>query len=96
MAEFAMAELNHKLSETWLLPQRIVSDIEKLSPVETILLRQRLTPKNKEDSFLLARIRAVCEYQLVTCPSMTQFRILNSKDFLSGNISVVDLIRTRL
>lgn len=96
MAEFAMAELNQELSEAWGLPQRIVSDVEKLSPVETILLRQRLTPRSDEDSFLLARIRAVCEYQLVTRPSMTQLRTLNSKDFLSGKISIDSLVNSRL
>ncbi|KAF2029230.1 glycosyl transferase [Setomelanomma holmii] len=96
MAEFAMAELNNELSQTWHLPQRIVNDIEKLSPAETILLRQRLSAKQDEESFLLARIRSACDYQLVDRPSMTQLRALNSEDFLSGKISIESLVNSRL
>jgi hypothetical protein len=96
MAEYAMAELNHKLSSTWHLPQRIVGDIEKLSPTEIILLHQRLSLLDEDDSFLLFRIRACCEYQLMDRPSMMQLRALNSKDYLSGNISIECLVQARL
>jgi glycosyltransferase involved in cell wall biosynthesis len=96
MAEFALAERNGTLSETWQLPQRIVSDIEKLSPTEAILLRQRLSVKSDDDSFLLTRIRACCEYQLMERPSMTQLRALNSSEYLAGKISTMDLVVSRL
>jgi hypothetical protein len=96
MAEYAMAELNQELSDTWHLPQRIVSDIEKLSPTEIILLRQRLSVVEEDDSFLLARLRACCEYQLLDRPSMLQMRALNSKDLLSGNVSPEHVVRSRL
>lgn len=96
MAEFAMAELNNNLVATWQLPQRIVADIEKLSPTEAILLRQRLTPEPNYDSFLLARIRACIGYQLLDRPNLMQLRSLNSKEYLSGHISPESLITSRL
>lgn len=96
MAEYAMAELNNELSDAWQLPQRIVSDIEKLSPTEIILLRQRLSLPDDDDSFLLARLRAYCEYQLLGRPSMLQMRALNSKDLLSRNVSPKNVVRSRL
>ncbi|KAL5119598.1 hypothetical protein ACEQ8H_002444 [Pleosporales sp. CAS-2024a] len=96
MAEYAMAEMNSELSPVWHLPQRIVSDIEKLSPTEIILLRQRLTLPDEYDSFLLSRIRACCEYQLMERPNMLQLRELNAKEFLGGHISVDALIQSRL
>jgi len=96
MAEFAMAELSNKLSKTWLLPVRVVADIEKLSPAEAILLRQRLSPKPEHDSFLLARIRACLKYQLMDRPSMAQLRAMNSKEYLGRKISPEGLIQSRL
>jgi len=96
MAEFALAELSGKLSEAWQLPERIVSDVQKLSPSEAILLRQRLSPKPDHDSFFLARIRACIDYELMDRPSMAQLRALNSKEFLSGNISPECLVQSRL
>ncbi|CAO2653668.1 Nn.00g030790.m01.CDS01 [Neocucurbitaria sp. VM-36] len=96
MFELALSESNGTMSEPWKLPQRIVSDIEKLSPTETILLRQSVLLKSHDDSFLLARIRAYCEYQLLERPSMMQLRALNSQEYLSGNISVEILVQSRL
>jgi hypothetical protein len=96
MAEYAMAELNNELSERWQLPKRLVVDIEKLSPTELILLNQRLSVHHKDDSFLLSRVRAVCQYQLVDRPSMKQLRDLNSKQFLGGNVLPESLVRSRL
>ncbi|KAF2126988.1 glycosyltransferase family 4 protein [Dothidotthia symphoricarpi CBS 119687] len=96
MAEFAMSEQNGTMNKTWQLPQRIVSDIEKISPTEALLLRQRLTVSSDEDSFLLARIRAYCEYQLMDIPSLNQLRSLNAKEYLCGRISAESLVSSRL
>jgi hypothetical protein len=96
MAEFAMAEMGGNLSQNWQLPERLVSDIEKLSPTEAILLRQRLTVKPEDDSFFLTRIRACCEYELLDRPSMTQLRAINAEQYLSGKISTDEMVSSRL
>lgn len=97
MAELAMSEENGSLAETWQLPSRIVNDVEKLSPTETILLLRHLTCWSRDDdSCFLDRIRAYCEYQLIEIPTLTQLRALNSTAYLRGEISVEDLISSRL
>jgi glycosyltransferase involved in cell wall biosynthesis len=96
-AELALSEVNGTLSETWDLPPRIVKDVEKLSPAETILLLRRLILLNHDDdSLFLERIRAVCEYQLMEVPTLTQLRALNSTAYLRGEVSAADLVTSRL
>lgn len=96
MAELALAEANGSISEDWLLPPRLVHDVKSLSPTETILLRRRLTVRREDDSFLLARIRALCEYQLMDVPTLTQLRAENSTAYLRGHITPEALVRSRL
>ncbi|KAH7113234.1 glycosyl transferase [Dendryphion nanum] len=96
MAEYVLSEQNESLLARWQLPPRIVNDIEKLSPTESILLRQRLTVKPENDSFFLARIRKFCEYQLMDVPTLAQLRALNATAYLKGEISVKDLVMSRL
>ena len=97
MAEVALSEKNGTLSEAWGLPKRIVQDIEQLSPTETILFLQRLViPDHEENSNLLSRLRACCEYQLIEVPSLTQLRLLGSYDYLRGAVSAEKLVTARL
>ncbi|KAF2017682.1 glycosyltransferase family 4 protein [Aaosphaeria arxii CBS 175.79] len=96
MGEVALAEQSGTASKKWLLPERIVNDLQKLSPTEAILLRRRLTVKSDDDSFLLTRIRDCCEYQLIDVPSLAQLRALNSTAYLRGDLSPEDLVESRL
>ncbi|KKY22813.1 putative glycosyl group 1 family protein [Phaeomoniella chlamydospora] len=97
MAEFALSVQNHSLSETWHLPTRIVHDVEQLSPTETILFLQRLVFLRPEtDSFLLARLRACCKYQLMDVPTLSQLRALNSTAYLRGEASAESLVTSRV
>ena len=96
-AEFAMSDRCGSLSETWRLPARIVHDVKQLSPTETILFLRRLVLlRPHDDSFLLARLRAVCNYQLIEIPTLTQLRALNSTAYLSGEISPENLVTARV
>lgn len=97
MAELAMAEQNDCLSEMWQLPSRIMHDVEKLSPAETILFLRRLVlSKRGEDSVFWARVRALCEYQLIEVPTLTQLREQNSVAYLRGEVSAETVIKSRL
>lgn len=96
LAELAMSE-QHGMSETWQLPSRIVHDLEQLSPTETILFIKRLNASRREDeSILLTRIRNCCNYQLIDVPTLTQLRAMNSAAYLRGEISVENLVTSRL
>ncbi|KAL4937830.1 hypothetical protein BDV06DRAFT_202134 [Aspergillus oleicola] len=97
MAEVALATANNTLSEEWQLPTRIVSDIEQLTPTEAMLWLRRLSlTLCQECADLTAKIRACCEYNLMEVPSLAQLRALSSSEYLSGKVSVEDLVAARL
>jgi hypothetical protein len=97
MAELAMAEQNECLSEMWQLPSRIVHDVEQLSPAETILFLRRLVlSRHADDSVFWARVRALCEYQLIEVPTLTQLRELNSVAYLRGEVTAETVVTSRL
>lgn len=97
MAEVALSEQIGSLVESWELPQRIVHDVEQLTPAETLLLLQRLVASNCEDcSVFAARIRARCEYQLIDVPSLAQLRAMSSTAYLRGEVSAEALITSRI
>ncbi|KAH8586586.1 glycosyl transferase [Bisporella sp. PMI_857] len=96
-AELAMSKENNSLSEKRQLPLRIVHDVEQLSPEETILfLRRLILFRHEDDSPLLARLRACCDYQLMEVPTLAQLRAVNSTAYLSGEISSASLVTGRL
>jgi hypothetical protein len=97
MAEMVLSEQTHSLTERWKLPSRLVQDIEQLSPAEMILFLQRLVFSPGEDyAIIAARIRSVCEYQLMEVPTLAQLRASNSTAYLRGEISAEDLVTARL
>ncbi|KAF7587108.1 hypothetical protein BBP40_007714 [Aspergillus hancockii] len=96
-AELALSMHTGNMSESWELPSRIVNDIEQLTPAETMLFLRRLALSQcTECSALSKKIRACCEYQLIEAPSLAQLRALSSSAYLSGEISVEDLVASRL
>ncbi|CZR58560.1 related to glycosyl transferase [Phialocephala subalpina] len=98
MAEIALSEHNGSLTEgTWTLAPRIVHDIKLLSPTELLLFLQHLTTTDCEDNLeFMASVRSLCEYQLIEVPSLTQLRALNSTAYLKDEISVEELVCSRL
>ena len=95
--ELAMAEQNGCLSERWQLPSRIVQDVEQLSPSETILFMRRLVlSKLGDETVFWTRVKALCEYQLIEVPTLTQLRTMNSYAYLRGEVTVDALITARL
>jgi glycosyltransferase involved in cell wall biosynthesis len=97
MAELALAKQTGSMSKRWELPNRIMNDLEGLSPQETVLFLKRLIPSTAEDdSVLLRRIRACCEHQLIDVPSHKQLRTMSAIAYLSGEISVENLVSARL
>ncbi|KAF7511371.1 hypothetical protein GJ744_004560 [Endocarpon pusillum] len=93
--EAALAEWSRDTVEPSGLPRRWVQDIEVLTPEERLLLLQHLSLSDTED-ILLARLRAHLRVQLLDVPSMAQLKELNTVGFLNGNVSVRDLIQSRI
>lgn len=98
MAELAMADQNDCLPEMWLLPLRVVHDVKQLSPAETLLFLRRLvlSKGGGDDSVFWARVRSLCEYQLIEVPTLAQLREMNSNAYLSGEISAETVVNSRI
>lgn len=95
MAEQAMAERNGRLSPTWNLSHRIISDLEQLSPAETVQLLMRLQ-SDKAKSKFFASMCDCMEYQLLDTPMLAQQRALNSIAYLNGDVSIADMVTSRV
>lgn len=96
-AEMILSERLGSLDEILDLAPRIAHDIQHLSSAEAMLLLQRLVLSNcDENSALAGRVRAACEHQLMVVPSVQQLRAMNSSTYLRGEISVQDLITSRI
>ncbi|KKK15232.1 hypothetical protein AOCH_000368, partial [Aspergillus ochraceoroseus] len=97
MAEVSLATANGTLSEKWQLPERIVNDLQQLTPTEALLWLRRLSlTLCQECADLTAKVRACCEYQLMQVQSLAQFRTLSSSEYLSGKISPEEIVSSRL
>lgn len=97
LAEQSLAERTETLSKPWGLPDRVVKDIEALTPTENLLLLQRLRLSSCKDAVQVSRkVQACCEYQLLEVPSLTRLRHLNTTAYLSGEISPEELVESRL
>ncbi|KAK5170096.1 uncharacterized protein LTR77_004680 [Saxophila tyrrhenica] len=96
-AECALALHTGLQAENECLPQRLVQDVEKLTPAESLLLLQRLKgPFHYNSDSLEARIAASCETQLIDVPSLAQSRHLSTEEYLHGNVSAEEVVRARL
>ena len=94
MAELALGRQVRLLSERWDMPSRFVEDVGKLSPTESLLLCQRLGRSPKQGT-LGAKIRELCEYQLMEIPTIAQLRSLNATAYIRGEVSAKALIESR-
>ncbi|KAK3719243.1 hypothetical protein LTR37_004462 [Vermiconidia calcicola] len=96
-AECALAQHTGSIVDQWKLPRRLLQDVEKLTPVENLLLLQRLKRSgfSTNDNFG-ARITNCCKTQLLDVPSLTQSRCLSTEEYLSGRVSARELIEARL
>ncbi|PYI09575.1 glycosyl transferase [Aspergillus sclerotiicarbonarius CBS 121057] len=97
LAEMALAAENQTLSQTWDLPQRMVDDVEQLTPAETLAWLRRLALSSRDDPLKMsAKLRACGEYQVLEAPSLAQLRDLNSSAYLDEQVSPAELVASRL
>jgi hypothetical protein len=96
-AEVMLADANNRCSPKWGLSSRPVRDIEELTPTETLRWMGRLDQSTCRQSVeLVAKVRAICEYQLLDAPSLTQLRRMSSVDYLSDKVTAEELVLRRL
>lgn len=94
-AEYALAKSLGQISDATLLPQRMLQDLDMLSPAEMLSFLQGLAISGSND-FLFAKIRECAEYRLIQVSSSVQLRKTNMVTYLAGDISAEDLIAQRL
>ncbi|KAJ9112226.1 hypothetical protein QFC22_006310 [Naganishia vaughanmartiniae] len=99
LAEYQQSEHAGQLADKWSIPNRLVRDIEQLTPAENLLFLRRFVRTNELDpdfASMRARIVACCEYQLLEVPTLAHYRALNSSTYLEGGISATQLVQSRL
>ncbi|KAL2828818.1 hypothetical protein BJY01DRAFT_255241 [Aspergillus pseudoustus] len=97
LAEAMLANANNKTSPKWGLPPRLVHDIEALTPAETLQWMRHLGQSTcDQSSQLVEKMLAVCKYQLLDAPSLSQLRRTSSVGYLSGKVTAEELVRGRL
>jgi hypothetical protein len=94
-AEYALGECLSQLNELAPLPPRMLQDIELLTPIETLSFLQTMAIAGS-NSNIIAKVRQRCEYQLIDVASSAQLKSRNTIDYLRGDITVEDLIGTRI
>lgn len=97
LAETAFHQWNKSLISPRNIPPRIVQDVGLLSTEECLQLLQRvaLAPGSQEDA-LLGGIKAAALERLVDLPTWNQLKTINTVGFLKGEVSVEDLIESRI
>ncbi|KAL3441768.1 hypothetical protein BJX65DRAFT_322050 [Aspergillus insuetus] len=97
LAETMLADANNQSCAKWGLSPRLVRDIEELTPAETLRwLRHLDRSQCNQSSVLAAKVRAVCEYQLLDAPSLSQLRRMSSVEYLRGQVAPAELVHSRL
>ncbi|KAJ0418830.1 hypothetical protein BJY00DRAFT_324634 [Aspergillus carlsbadensis] len=97
LAETMLAESNNRCCPKWGLAPRLVQDIEQLTPAETLRWMRHLDQATcYESSGLVAKMLAVCEYQLLDAPSLSQLRRMSSVGYLNGRVAAEELVQRRL
>ncbi|KAK5150465.1 hypothetical protein LTS14_010155 [Recurvomyces mirabilis] len=97
LAENLLADHCSTFSEKWQLPKQITHDVEQLTSTEaTILLRRLALSEDSDCPQLAKRVQSCCEYQLIEVPSLTALRDLNTSAYLSGEVSIEQLVDSRL
>ncbi|CAL3973371.1 unnamed protein product [Diplocarpon coronariae] len=96
-AEISFSRWNKSLLPPQSIPPRLVQDVEILSPEECLQLLQRvsLAPGAVEDG-LLCGIKAALMERLVDIPTWNQLKKINTVGYLSGDISVEQLLESRI
>jgi hypothetical protein len=77
------------------LSDRMLQDIELLSPTETLIFLQNIAISGSSND-LVAAIRQRCEYQLIDVASAAQLKSLNTIAYLRGDITVEELVAKRI
>jgi hypothetical protein len=94
-AEYALATVLGTIHDTAPLPERMLQDIEMLTPTETLVFLQAIAISGSADE-LLAKIKQRCEHELIDVSSFAQLKGSSTIEWLRGDITVEELILRRL
>lgn len=94
-AEYALALSLGQISNDAPLSPRMLQDIKMLTPNETLIFLQAIAISGSTNN-LLAKIKGRCEYELIDVASFEQLKSLNTVSYLRGDITIEDLIATRI
>jgi hypothetical protein len=94
-AEYALALSLGEVSDDAPLSRRMLQDIGMLTPNETLIFLQAIAISGSANH-LLAKIKDRCEYELIDVVSFEQLKSLNTISYLRGDITIEDLITTRI
>jgi hypothetical protein len=95
--EVAFARFHFTLTLPHDLPPRVVQDIEIMSPEEGLLLLQRISlSPNPESEIFLGDLKSAVLERLIDIPSWNQLKTVNTVDYLGGDISIENLLDSRL
>jgi hypothetical protein len=95
--EVAFARWHRTLTSPHELPPRVVQDVELMSPQDCLLLLQRLSlAPNSGSNIFLGGLKAALLEKLVDVPSWNQLRTISTIGYLSGDVSVEELIESRI
>ncbi|KAH8194643.1 hypothetical protein TruAng_011188 [Truncatella angustata] len=94
-AERTMAIRLGTLSTEWLLPKRLVQDVQLLSPAEMIQFSIRISARPRKSEFF-SLVAKCMKYHLISVPMLTQQRALNSVAYLNNDVTAEQLITSRL
>ncbi|KAH8802484.1 glycosyl transferase [Xylogone sp. PMI_703] len=94
--ETIFARWNNNLSPHE-IPPRVIEDIELLSPEDCLLLYQEVSFSLETHSDALLRgIKSALTERLVDVPTWNQLRHDNTVGYLSGEVSIEELVQSRL
>ena len=94
-AEDALAKALGEINDLTTLPNRMLQDLQLLTPLETLIFLEGVAIAGSNNG-LLRRIRKRCEYELIDVSSSAQLKYLNTVSYLRGDISVEELITKRI
>jgi hypothetical protein len=94
-AEYALTKSLGQITETNSIPERLIQDLDSLTPAELLSFVQGLAISG-DYSGMLSDVRQSCEFRLIQVSTSNQLRKANAEDLHRGQITVEDLIAQRI
>lgn len=95
--EVAFARWHLPLISPHNLPPRVLQDIELMSPEDFLLLLQRISLiSDPSFDIFLSGLRSAILEKLIDGPSWSQLKYVNTVGYLGGDVSIEDLLESRL